>query len=335
MTISRQRDEPLVSVVIPVRDEVGYLQEAVRSILDQTLREIEVIIVSDRSGAEARKALQALIGVDPRIRVTDHDGAGVADALNAGLATARAPLVARMDGDDVAAPDRLQLQYDHLRTSRHALVGSAARVIDENGDHGVTISVPRTPEDIRAQLEWRNCILHPTVMMVRAAAHSVGGYRRGFVDCEDYDLWVRLSERHDLGNLTAPLLSYRRHSGQTTWSRLRQRLVCEAAIHVSADRRRTGAADIAGSGRPLTFQGLLDEGVDAGDLTRRLRRIAIQTSANALSGRLLVEAKAALSIARSHGTLESRELPSYLRAHLAVATEQARAFMRRSRSGGS
>jgi hypothetical protein len=313
---------------MPVRNEVRYLEQAVSSILDQTLREIEVIIVCDRSDAEARRALLAVAGIDPRIRLMDNAGTGVADALNTGFGAARAALVARMDGDDVAMPERLRLQYDHLRTSRHALVGSCAQVIDERGTAGLTITVPQAPEDIRAQLGWRNCILHPTVMMVRVAAQSLGGYRRGFVDCEDYDLWVRLSERHELGNLATPLLAYRRHSGQTTWSRLQQRLLCEAAIHISADRRRMGVADIAADGDPLTFQGLLGQGVCARSIERRLRRIAIQTAANAVSGQLLDQAKAALSLARSHGALTSGDLPFYLRSHLSLARQQALGIMR-------
>lgn len=313
---------PLISVVMPVRDDVRFLLPAVRSILGQTLDDFEFIIVDDRSGAQARSALEGVARLDPRIRLTTSSGTGIADALNLGIREARAAVIARMDGDDIALPERFETQLGAMQRHGAALVGSACRVIDEAGMPGITIVPPQEPAAIRAELTWRNCILHPTVMMSREAVTSVGLFRSSFLDCEDYDLWVRLSERHDLRNLPEPLLLYRRHAGQATWARLESRLAAEVAISLSARKRRDGEPEFPSAGTPISTETLLRNGLSKAMLDAALRRIAIQTAANAASGGLVGEAKAALAVARRHGALTSRELARYMRVWL--SSERAR-----------
>jgi len=101
---------PLVSVLLPYRDEESYLGEALESLSRQTLHDIEVLMVNDSSTDGSSSIAAALAGSDPRFRCLDCSGRGLVDALNTALSAASAPWIARMDADDISLPRRLELQ---------------------------------------------------------------------------------------------------------------------------------------------------------------------------------------------------------------------------------
>ena len=221
---------PLVSVVMPVRNAARFLEEAAESVLAQGLADLELIAVDDGSSDETPAVLRALAARDPRLKILTTPAAGIVPALQAGIAAAKGEFVARMDADDIAATERLERQVAALRADPSlALIGSAITLIDEAGHKLREVSYPASPAEIRLALPSRNCFAHPTVLMRRDALLAVGGYRSAFALCEDYDLWLRLAERFDLANLPEPLLRYRLHPGQSSWTRLEQRIVSELA----------------------------------------------------------------------------------------------------------
>ena len=236
---------------MPVYNAVRHLDAAIASIRAQTLAELELIVVDDGSTDDSADLLARHAAADPRISVLRIPHAGVATALNHGINAARAPLIARMDGDDEALPDRLERQMAFLSARPDVVVlGTGLEVIDLQGRPIETNPPITDPADIHELLLLGNCLAHPTVMMRRDAVLAAGGYRPAFTAAEDYDLWLRLSERHALANLPDRLLRYRTHGGQATARHWRVRpLQVLAAQHVARLRRAGRPDPMAGFSR--------------------------------------------------------------------------------------
>lgn len=240
----------LVSVLMPVRNAARFLDEAIASVLSQTLPDFEFIIVDDGSIDDSPALAARHAARDPRIRVLCLPPSGIAVALNHGLAASRCDYIARLDADDTAEPERLARQFAVLEANPEvAVLGTDGHATDAAGAILHRFHTPTEPADIHRQLPSANCMVSPSVMMRRAAVLAVGGYRQATVPCEDYDLWLRLAERHALMNLPEPLIRYRFHDHQSSHSPLREPM--EAAVRHAAAERRAGRPD------PLTGQAVL------------------------------------------------------------------------------
>ena len=226
---------PRVSVLMAVHDGAPWVKDAVASVLSQTLADLELIVVDDGS-ADATPALLAGVG-DRRLRVERRSRAGLTRALNAALALARAPLVARLEADDVALPERLARQVAFLDAHPEVgVLGSAAREV--NGD-GREVRVVRPPEDdgaLRRALIRENPMVHSTVTMRRSLVETVGGYDARFAVAQDYDLWMRLAAVTRLANLPDTLVVRRLLPGRISVARDTDRLRAEARARWRAVR---------------------------------------------------------------------------------------------------
>jgi glycosyltransferase involved in cell wall biosynthesis len=199
-----------VSVVMAVYNAAKYLRESVDSILSQTFRDLELIVVNDASTDASAEILQAFD--DPRIRVITHaTNQGAAASRNDALAAARGDFVAIMDADDISAPSRLEVQVSFLDSHPDvALVGCA--VYDNIDDQGSTLHTSHLPEDndaIQRTLVERWCFLHPSIMFRKEVYEQVGGYRNEFEPAEDHDFILRVLDRHKAHNLPVKLVRYR------------------------------------------------------------------------------------------------------------------------------
>ena len=226
---------PAVSVLMGVRDGAAWISRAIASVLGQTLTDLELVVVDDGS-TDATAAL--LAGVrDPRLVIERQARAGLTAALNRALGRARAPLIARLDADDVALPTRLERQRAFLQGHPEVgLLGTAARVVDEAGRD---VEITRPPEDdlgIRRALIRRNPFVHSSVMARRALVVSVGGYDLSFPVAQDYDLWLRLSAATRMANLSEPLVIRHLVAGRVTAARDAERLRAEARARWRAVR---------------------------------------------------------------------------------------------------
>lgn len=205
--------EPQISVIMGVYNQWNResLRCAVFSILDQTLAELEFIIYDDGSQPEAAAYIRELKELDPRILLIGREeNHGLAFSLNACIDHARGRYIARMDADDIADAERLQVQYSFMESHpEYAWCGCNARLFDENGVWGCRM-MPEIPED-RDYLKYSPYI-HPTVMYRREIFEKDGGYRPGeeTMRCEDYEIFMRLRRHGFRGyNIQQFLFSYR------------------------------------------------------------------------------------------------------------------------------
>lgn len=234
--------QPVVSVVMPVHNRLPYCAEAIDSILGQTLEAFEFIIVDDGSTDGTSAFLAWYCGRDERIRLFRNEAnRGISASLNRAIAEARCDLVARMDSDDVSLPARLERQVAFMASRPDLLAaGTALQIIDARGD---LVGEPSTVQTDAQILRVRPSLAHPSTIFRRQAVLKVGGYRPAFDHAEDTDLWFRLGEIGDLGNLPEVLLHYRAHPGNVhRTGRRRQAFLAEMAA-LAAYRRHRGWGD--------------------------------------------------------------------------------------------
>ncbi len=227
---------PAVSVLMAVKDGAPWVREAVQSVLSQTEPDLELIVIDDGS-TDATPALLDAVR-DPRLRVHRQESRGLTAALNRALGLARAPLVARLDADDVALPERLARQRAHLDAHPEVgLLGTAAREVDEAGREVRLVRPPTDDGAIRRALIRANPFVHSSVMLRRALCEAVGGYDERLPVAQDYDLWMRLGRATGLGNLPDVLVVRRLVPGRVSVEREAERLRTEALVRWAAIRR--------------------------------------------------------------------------------------------------
>jgi glycosyltransferase involved in cell wall biosynthesis len=207
--------EPTVSVIMPVYNTAEYLVEAIESILSQSLRDFEFIIIDDGSTDASGEILGRYKDIDSRIRVERQENSGIVMALNKGMKMATGKYIARMDSDDISLPERLARQVAFMESHPEVGVcGTACRLF--GGSAGVSWTTT-DPEEIKSRLLFWPCMSHPTVMMRRDVVVKENlYYKPDFKMAEDYELWVRFSQYAQLANLPEVLLLYRIRGNQIT-----------------------------------------------------------------------------------------------------------------------
>ncbi len=256
-----------VSVLLPVHDAERTVGAAIASVLTQTYTDCELLVIDDGSTDRSAAAVREHAGGDPRLRLLQQSNRGLIAALNRGLAEARGALIARMDADDVALPDRLERQVRFLESHPAvAAVGGAARYMDDRGPLPLELRHPCAPEAIRAALPRGSCLVHPTVLMRRAAVLAAGGYRPAFLHAEDYDLWLRLAERADLANLAETVLHLRLHPGQVSFAHVEQQVISTLGAQRAARARGAGQPDPAEGVARIDRRFLIDGGLSGEEI---------------------------------------------------------------------
>lgn len=199
--------EPLVSIILPIYNECGFLQKAIESIICQKYSNIEIIIVNDGStNPEVEKICHKYID---KIVYLKKENGGVASALNFGIDAAKGDYIARMDGDDISYPERICKQVEFLENNKDIdICGTNYDYINNND---MVISSSKLPIDdceIKTQNIFQNSLCHPSIMFRRRVFDNNLRYDIN-VSAEDYELWLRLEDKVKFANLKECLIGYR------------------------------------------------------------------------------------------------------------------------------
>ena len=218
---------PGVSVIMPVYNCVAYIRESVESILQQTFADFEFIITDDHSTDGTYEYLQTV--TDKRIQLTRKPkNSGYTNSLNMGLEMAKGIYIARMDGDDIALPERLEKQVSFMNNNPNVAVsGCFYKMLGTD----TIVEMPVTNEEAKVVAIMHVPVAHPTVIMRREVLikHHFF-YNEKYEPAEDYDLWTRILEVADIENLPEVLLQYRRHAQQESITKY-NRLI-DAAVEI-------------------------------------------------------------------------------------------------------
>lgn len=214
-----KNNAPLISVILPVYNAAAYIEQSVASILNQTYRNFELIIINDGSKDDSEEIIKKI--KDERIRYYCQSNGGMARALNKGIELSNGEFIARQDADDISLPERFEKQVNFLmKHGNVGLLGTWAEIIPPKNNMRRFHKHPADNVQLKVDLFFNNPFVHSSVMMRKKALEIVGYYN---VDkdplIQDYDLWARFSRNTEIANLPEVLVNYREVSGgisQTT-----------------------------------------------------------------------------------------------------------------------
>lgn len=271
----RSSAPPAVSIVLPFRNEAAFLAGCLASIRAQTLAAWELLAIDDGSDDDSAAIVRSFASGDGRVRLLQPGRVGLSAALNLGIAQAHAPLIARMDADDVMHPDRLRAQVDYLNDHPGiALAATQVELFPPDEVRGGYLEYVRwqntivAPAQVAAEMFVESPFAHPSVMARTEVLRAAGGYADGPFP-EDYELWLRLhAAGARMGKIPRVLLRWRERGGRT--SRMDPRYDRAAfdtlrAAHLSRDARLTSGREIVvwGAGRRSRLRArlIIDRGI--------------------------------------------------------------------------
>lgn len=198
-----------VTVLLPTYNAGPYLREAVDSILAQTWKDFEFLVINDGSKDNTDEILASYD--DPRMKIVNQQNKGLITTLNEGIMMASGDIIARMDADDICLPERLRTQLDFLaRHPDYVLVGSEAEIMDKDGNYLMPlVPIGHTHEEIVSKINDKVPFIHPCVTFRKDAVIKAGLYPRNAIDFEDHLLWKNLLKVGKVCNLHDVLLKVR------------------------------------------------------------------------------------------------------------------------------
>ena len=203
-------NQPLVSVLLPVYNGAGFLQGGIESILSQSYRNIELIIINDGSSDDSAKIISKF--KDPRIRVYHQENQGLSATLNRSINLAKGEYLARQDQDDLSLTERLEKQVSFLDAHPSCgMVGGWAEIWVGNVKSERVHQHPTESSHLKYDLLFDNPFVHSSVMLRKSACETVGLYStdKARQPPEDYELWSRVARQFEVANIPEVLLVYR------------------------------------------------------------------------------------------------------------------------------
>lgn len=215
-----EKNKPLISVVMPAYNAQKYIRSAIESILNQSFKEFELIIVNDASTDKTLDVISPFSIKDSRIRIINNEiRLDIAGSLNKGISAAQSNIIARMDSDDISLTNRLKFQFELINSSNKiAVVGANISIVNEAGNEIATRNYPTSSEKLKACLFRYSPFAHPVVMFRKKMFDEVGGYNPKYSPTEDLDLWFRLGSKYEFRSVSEPLLKYRLYETSSSHS---------------------------------------------------------------------------------------------------------------------
>lgn len=216
-----------ISVLMPVYNSANFLQSSIDSILNQTFKNFEFLIIDDGSTDNSKEVIERYN--DSRIRYIQNNHHGLSKTLNYGLKIAKYDWIARMDADDIAVPNRLSIQVDYLKYKGENNIVSSWYVLFKHNKVSGLIKTPIYNDDITQALLLHNVICHPGVMYNRKIIIANGGYSD--IPVEDYDLWLRIKNNIEFYIIPKPLILLRENSQSLTRTNIYSTNISVQKIH--------------------------------------------------------------------------------------------------------
>lgn len=239
----------MISVIMSTyKEDERLLRESIESILNQTYRDFEYIIILDYPDNVVHKSvIEEYALKDDRIHFyVNEKNMGLTDSLNRGLSLCHGEYIARMDADDISLPDRLERQMEYLEKNHYDLIGGITEMINEDGTLLYSIkSVPTDPKKINKALRYSQCIAHPTWLGRKEVFEKNAGYRHMPL-CEDYDFTLRaVLNGFVISNLNEAVLKYRMTSNSISRSNLFEQYLYMSYITNEYKNNRIASVDKA------------------------------------------------------------------------------------------
>ncbi len=219
-----------VSVIMTVFNGEEYLSQAIDSILNQSFKNFEFIIVDDGSSDKTPEILRKAM-TDDRIHVITCNRIGRAAALNVAWRNARGKYIANIDADDLAEPERLEKQFDYFQKNPSlGMLGTRCKVLDESTGKSTLTRPLFNNQELHEIMVRINPFIHSSVMMPRVILEEMNGYNETFTVGIDYELWVRIADKYDIASLK-DILTIRRLDGSnfflhkiSSWERCKNKI---------------------------------------------------------------------------------------------------------------
>ena len=205
-------NSPMISVIMPVYNGEEFLREAIESILDQTYKDFEFLILYDESSDDSFKIIQKYITLDSRVKLIKCERTGILGALNKGIRLSKGDFIARMDADDVCFPERFEKQIKFMEKENLDICGGDFVIINNNNAFIEHVKVPKTKSEIILTMGFNVPFAHPSVMIKKdfLRKNKLFYGSNGKKYAEDLDMWiVMFSKGAIFGNLKEEILKYR------------------------------------------------------------------------------------------------------------------------------
>ncbi len=214
--------KPKVSILMSVYNGARHLREAIDSVLNQTYKDFEFIIIDDKSEDETSEIIKSY--QDDRIIFIQNDfNIGLTKSLNKALALAKGQYIARIDHDDIYFNNKLQRQIEFFDNNPDCkILFTDVLKIDEDGDILPSYNRVKTSEDIFYLMHFINPVIHPAVIIEKTVLTNIGGYNEEYKFAQDYELWSRLIYKYKFYKLNEPLLKYRTSKKQISQNSLEE-----------------------------------------------------------------------------------------------------------------
>ena len=214
MNLNNHLSAPKVTVLLSVFNDEKYIGQAIESILGQTFKDFELLIIDDCS-------TDGTVGIirsydDLRIRlVVNDENIDITRSLNKGLRLAKGKYIARHDSDDISFAHRLEKQVDFLESNKdYTAVGSYTELIDDAANHIGFLKCERSAEEIYYNLSYRNNLTSSSMLFLKEAINDIGYYDESSSHSEDYEFWFRLSRKYKIYVIAEYLIKYRIRKSQ-------------------------------------------------------------------------------------------------------------------------
>jgi len=193
---------PKISVILSCYNSSHFLNKSIESILSQTFKDFEFIIINDGSSDNTLEIIQSYAAIDERIFVVDQENIGLTKSLNKAIKLSKGKYIARIDADDFSYKYRLMKQYNYLERNRDIVLLGAQRVINDQINNKIfKDKLPITTKEIRKRAIVRNPFFHSLVMIRKDLFKLIGYYDESFQFVQDYELWSRVIHKYNTANL--------------------------------------------------------------------------------------------------------------------------------------